>query len=305
MTPSRLAGASCTFPTMGTIGHASWSPADLDLRERISERADQIERRLTRFRNDSEIAMLSAAWQHVSMDTVAVLSASRALQECTGGYFTALLGSQVQAWEQVAAGFRSEVPAPSAATGEIEVDGDWARLAGASGSVDLGAIAKGYAADQLRDLMVGMGAVDVLVSLGGSSLALGGEPAQIGVASPWQGWQSFGTLTLASGSLSVSADPGTRIRKGRQRSHVLDAATGAPAVTDLCGVLVCGADGMSCEAFSTAYLAMGLDAAMQLDQRHPELDTVFMAVDGRVLASPELTITATPGVQDWLKRQTP
>ncbi len=62
---------------------------------------------------------------------------------------------------------------------------------------------------------------------------------------------------------------------------------------------------MVCEAFSTAFLAMGLDKALLLDQAHPEFDTIFMTVDGRVLASPRLKINATPGVQDWLAVQRP
>ncbi|GAA2181291.1 hypothetical protein GCM10009785_15590 [Brooklawnia cerclae] len=304
MPPSRSAGAGLTFPTMGTLGHASWTPPGLDIGRQLHDRAGRIERRLTRFRDDSEITGLSTSWSEVSDDTAAVLAASEALRAQTNGHFTALLGRQTRAWEQVAAGSRPGVPGSSAAAGRIEVDGNRARLVAAPPrSVDLGAIAKGYAADQLRDLAVGLGAEDVLIGLGGSSIAVAGEPAAIGLASPWQGWETFGTLTLASGSLSVSADPGTPIQGGRRRSHVLDPATGAPAVTDLCAAVVCGADGMACEAFSTAYLAMGLDAAMRLDLRHPELDSVFMTVDGRVLASPRLTITAKPGVQEWLRRQ--
>ena len=49
--------------------------------------------------------------------------------------------------------------------------------------------------------------------------------------------------------------------------------------------------------------AMGLDAALLLDQTQPEIDTIFMTVDGRVLASPRLSIKANPGVQDWLRGQ--
>lgn len=309
MSVSRAA-ASITFHTMGTLGYASWSPAGLDIGRLLAARADEIERRLTRFRNDSEISALDDHWRAVSTDAATVLAAASELEGATSGYFTALLGVQARAWEQLATGFMDAVPDLTGATGGIEViaaaSGARARLVDtACGSVDLGAIAKGYAADQLRDLAVRFGATDLLISLGGSSMASAGEPATIGLASPWQGWENFGTMTLESGSLSVSADPGTRIRSGRQRSHVLDAMTGTPAMTDLCQVLVCGSDGMVCEAFSTAFLAMGLDKALLLDQAHPEFDTIFMTVDGRVLASPRLKINATPGVQDWLAVQRP
>ena len=289
---------------MGTLGHASWSPAGLDLGDQLAGRADEIEQRLTRFSGNSEISRLTERWHAVSQDTAAVLRAADLLSVRTNGWFSPLLGAQVKAWEQLATGFLDSVPQPSKACGRIEVDAGRARLVDASpGSVDLGAIAKGYAADQLRDLAVVQGAGDVLISLGGSPIALAGAPAIIGLSSPWQGWDSFGTLDLVSGALSVSADPGTRIRRGRQRSHLLDPTTGSPAMTDLCAAIVCGADAMVCEAFSSAYLAMGLDAALLLDQTQPEIDTIFMTVDGRVLASPRLSIKANPGVQDWLRGQ--
>ncbi len=304
------AGATFTFRTMGTLGYASWSPSGLDIGHLLAARADEIDHRLTRFRDDSEICRLSDSWRPVSADAAAVLGAAAGLQDATSGYFTPLLGVQARAWDQLATGFLVAVPEVTGAAGRVEVAvcalGARARLVDAAvGSVDLGAIAKGYAADQLRDLAVALGASDVLMSLGGSSMAVAGAPATIGLASPWQGRESFGTLQLASGSLSVSADPGTTIHPGRQRSHVLDPATGAPAMTDLSQVVVCGPDGMVCEAFSTAFLAMGLDDALLCDQDHPEFDTIFMTTDGRVLASPGLTVKASPGVQDWLAMQSP
>lgn len=80
---------------------------------------------------------------------------------------------------------------------------------------------------------------------------------------------------------------------------MIDPHTGAPALTDLCGVLVCGEDGMACEAYSTAFLGMGLDAALALDRKHSELATLFMAVDGRVFADPRMHVTTEPGVREW------
>ncbi|MCI1747144.1 MAG: FAD:protein FMN transferase [Acidipropionibacterium sp.] len=334
--------ASHTFATMGTLGQVSWRPVGLRLAGELEARCRQIESRLTRFTETSEISRLTSDWEIVSSDALAVLRAAGDLQTETGGAFNALLGAQVRAWERTAAGgplppvltgeqirvpagkqirVSSGDPVPTGerdgleaspdasgpATGSspaeprIEVDGNRARLVGAGrGAVDLGAIAKGYAADVLRDLAVDRGATDVLVSLGSSSMAVAGEPARIGLAAPWQGIDRFGVLVLESGSLSVSADPGVRLGPGMRRSHLLDSRSGIPAITDLCEVVVCGPRGMVCEAWSTAMLAMGLDAAIRADQRHPEFRTVFMTVDGRVLADPDLEITADPGVQDRL-----
>ena len=338
MAPTSERRHSFTFPTMGTMGRVSWSGAvdDEELFPAIVTRVHEIEARLTRFREDSEISQLDGQWREVSEDTAAVMAAARTHQADTGGYFSALMGAQMRSWAEIAsaassadsAGIESDhgtntaraqarveaqvqaigersLPAAERslypASGTIEVDGRRCRVTGVPPrAVDLGGIAKGYAADQLRDLAVALGAGDVLVSLGTSSMALAGVPARIGLASPWAGWERAGVLTLTQGALAVSADPGTVRAPARQRSHVLDPATGRPAVTDLCCVVVCGADGMTCEAYSTAYLAMGLDAALELDAKHPELDTMFLTTSGRMLASPKLGFAAQQGIQAWL-----
>lgn len=179
-----------------------------------------------------------------------------------------------------------------------------ARLNAEPGTVlDLGAIAKGYAADWLAQTALDFGAKSVVASVGTSSIRVSGKKAKIGVASPWAGWQDFGILSVKDRSISVSADMGSRISSGRQGSHVLHPQTGAPALTDLVAVLVVAQDGMTAEAFSTAFLAMGLDEAMILDQKTPEIDTLFMTLDGRFLASPNLDLTAMPGLQTWLRSQ--
>ncbi len=333
---------SFTFPTMGTLGRVSWSGGveEADLFSALVARAHEIEARLTRFSQHSEISCLDETWRLVSGDTAAVMDAARAHHTDTRGHFSALMGAQMRAWTEIAsaasstksAGVESDEGAhtvrvqaqvrvqvigeqslptskrsPYPASGTIEVDGMRCRVTDAPPrAVDLGGIAKGYAADQLRDLAVALGAGDVLVSLGTSSMAVAGLPARIGLASPWAGWERAGVLTLSQGSLAVSADPGTvpglsrRDGPTRQHSHVLAPSTGEPALTDLCCVIVRGADGMACEAYSTAYLAMGLDAAMELDAEHPELDTMFFTVNGRMLASPALGFVAQRGIQEWL-----
>lgn len=301
---------SCTFPTMGTLGRISWSGAvdETELFPAIFARVQEIEARLTRFREDSEISQLDGQWRGVSADAAAVLSAAQLHQSGTGRHFSALLGAQMRTWARIAGGAGNSDRAsseplglPDPALGAFEVEGSRCRVIGAPPrAVDLGGIAKGYAADQLRDLAVALGAGDVLVSLGTSSMAVAGAPARIGLASPWAGWERVGVLTLARGALAVSADPGTMPGQVRQRSHVLDPATGEPAITDLCCVAVCGADGMACEAYSTAFLAMGLDAALEIDAAHPELATMFLTVNGRMLASPALGFAAQRGLQDWL-----
>lgn len=334
---------SIAFPTMGTVATVSWSGSDAStfsadaLSVELQTRAGELESLMSRFIPDSEVSLLGPRWTEVSVDTATVLRAAADYTQITRGYFNPLLAHQMRHWEAVVhePGTGSSSPFAPTAGASIEQDGPLFRLRDADpGSIDLGAIAKGYATDELRSLLVQMGFTDVLVSLGGSSIAIAGASTKVGITSPWHGWERIGNLTLDSGSMSISADPDTKIqsqartlsrapnqqpssatpdidgvrldeysRPARQRSHVLNPHTREPAMTDLCEVIVCGENGMACEAFSTAYLAMGLDQAMILDVEHPEIATMFFTVDGRMLADPRLKITTVPGLADWLKTQ--
>ena len=292
---------------MGTLCRIAWAGDCSGVGEAAREHAAHLEDVMTRFREDSEISRLSDQWRKVSSHTAAVLGAAKLYEHVTHGRFSALVGASMRAWDERVAQpdhRRDGVPATGSIRGKIELDGAWCRVTGAPvRAVDLGGIAKGYAADQLRALALEMGAHNVLVTFGTSSISVAGAPATIGLASPWRGWGRIGSLTMESGALAVSADPATTIGPTRRRSHVVDPDVGDPALTDLCGVVVCGADGMACEAFSTAYLAMGLDAAMNLDVAHPELDTIFMTIDGRLLANPKVHLRTAPGFQSWLEDQ--
>lgn len=65
MAPTSERTHSFTFPTMGTMGRVSWSGAvdDEELFPAIVTRVHEIEARLTRFREDSEISQLDGQWR--------------------------------------------------------------------------------------------------------------------------------------------------------------------------------------------------------------------------------------------------
>lgn len=256
---------------MGTVGVFQWSwpggggagPADgfaaARLGDRLAERWTELDRRLSNFRLDSDVARGLD-----SPDVRSVRTAARRMAALTGGLFCA------------------------------ERDG----------LLDTGGIGKGYAADQLCAAAVSAGASDVLITLGTSSIAHAGGGVWVGLSSPWLELPQVGRLYLDAPALSVSADPGRSVGApgARRRSrHAIDPRTGQPAETDLAGVVVCGPDGMACEALSTAYLVAGRAAAMRLDQQIPEVTTIFFGVDGRMHADPALRIEAAPGLAAFLQ----
>lgn len=166
-------------------------------------------------------------------------------------------------------------------------EGGWEARLAPGYEVDFGAIAKGYAADLVRD----RGGAGLLVSIGTSSISFSApapsrEGWRIAIGSPWSAVdETLGYLTVPQGSFSMSGVRGGRIGSGNLVvPHVRDPRTGGSAETDVCAVGILSDDGMRSEALSTAFLVLGLEQGMNLCQRLPA-DALFLTGDGRIVAT--------------------
>lgn len=236
----------------------------------------EVDAALSHFRPTSDVGRLNASpgsWLPVGLHLVAVAEAADRYRELTGGVFDPIAGD----------GGVTRLQVRPAETG-------WEAQLVPGCRLDFGAIAKGYAADLVRERATAAG---VLVSLGTSSISVAGHPAhrdawRIALSSPWEALpETLGYLEVEGGSLSISGLRGQRIHGGEVLAgHVRDPRTGSWARTDLCAVGVLSDDAMLSEAISTACLVLGLQPGLALACRLG-LAAVFLTVDGRILGSPE------------------
>lgn len=250
----------------------------------------EVDAALSRFRPDSDVGRLNAApggWLPVGPHFIAVADAAERYRELTRGVFDATLPAPGSS-------------APGSSTTGLSGGARMRRRAASGGGeawlapghrIDFGAIAKGYAADLARDRAWASTVAGVLVSLGTSSIAMGGAPARrdawrIALSSPWEALtETLGYVETAGGSFSLSGARGVRIGADPLVArHVTDPRTRRPAGTDVCAVGVLSEDAMHSEALSTASLVLGLDQGMALCREHGA-DAVFLTVDGRILAT--------------------
>ena len=135
-------------------------------------------------------------------------------------------------------------------------------------AIDLGGIAKGWTADQIRDYCRENGAERGYVSLGGNLMIIGerpdGDPFKFGLRDP-QGdaSQYLGTVTLDDGWTMATTGGYERYfeEDGIRYHHVLDPKTGYPADSDLLSVAVLSQDGTLADYLSTTLFIKGLDEA--------------------------------------------
>jgi len=162
-------------------------------------------------------------------------------------------------------------------SGEVEIDGDVVVIE-AGFALDLGGIAKGWAADRACAILASAGG-PALVDAGGDVVGVG-RTWPIGVAAPEQGI----TLGLRDGALATSGRDRRRWTcNGREAHHVIDPATGAPADGDVLTVTVAARTAAEAEVLATALFLSGEAEVAAQEADAEAVPAVIVARDGRTL----------------------
>lgn len=134
-------------------------------------------------------------------------------------------------------------------------------------SLDLGALAKGYIADNIMAYLIEDGVEFALINLGGNVLVHGPNPKspdktfRIGIQEPGaRRGKHLGLINVNNHSVVTSGIYERQFTaKGKQYHHILDRQTGYPIETDMLSLTVMAPSSLDCEIW-TARL-FGLDKA--------------------------------------------
>ncbi|MFY8229497.1 MAG: FAD:protein FMN transferase, partial [Opitutales bacterium] len=147
-------------------------------------------------------------------------------------------------------------------------------------NLDLGSLLQGYAADRAAQLLRREGLEEFLIEVGGEILAAG--TWRVGLEDPFQPRLMMETIVLTDRALGVSGL--YRARKaaaGKPVSHILSPKTGEPIVTTLELAAVFHPDCVQADAWSTALMAIGFEAAKLLAERE-DLEVILVTPDKQV-----------------------
>jgi FAD:protein FMN transferase len=138
--------------------------------------------------------------------------------------------------------------------------------------LDLGGIAKGYAADEAQRVLKQHGITRALVQLGGDIVVSGPPPGADGwtIRVPNAGNdQGPADMRFADRAISTSGDTEQFvIIGGRRYSHVIDPRTGV-ALTNRVQVTLTAPDGLTSDPLSTALCVLGREDSGKLLQAYP------------------------------------
>lgn len=136
--------------------------------------------------------------------------------------------------------------------------------------IDLGAIAKGYAADQIKELLLEEGVESAVINLGGNVQTIGskpdGTPWNVGIQKPFSPSGEILTIVEAVNESVVSTGVYERYFEvnGVQYHHVLNPKTGYPVETDLDQITVVYEESALADVLATSCLLIGEEQAKQL-----------------------------------------
>lgn len=165
--------------------------------------------------------------------------------------------------------------------------------------IDLGAIAKGYIADRIKEYLVKQGVTSAMINLGGNILCIGDKPGDknftIGIKKPFAtdndviiGLEIDDKSVVTSGIYERYFE-----KEGILYHHVIDPETGRPAEAGLYSVTIISEESYVGDALSTACLVMGLEEGMKLID---SLDDVYA-----IFVDNEYNIYYSAGAEDFVR----
>lgn len=284
----RVYGKSTTV--MGTIAEIQVVHDDahraMAIIDEALEEVRRIERVMSHFRDDSEIGLINRdafrATVVISRETADVIRRGLHWSDVTGGAFDPGLGKIVELWDIK---HRTEPPAEDKIrhlTGlafhrHIHVTdgpaGETIRLTSEDVRLDLGGIAKGYAADRAAEIVSGHGIDQALINLGGDLVALGGksagEPWNVGIRDPLDTSRISEVLPLRNQAVATSGNYEQFFKyHGHLYHHIINPWLAQPSAGGFASLSIIGDNCRDADALATGLFFLGDQETLGLLEDH-------------------------------------
>ncbi len=237
---------------------------------------------------NSEISRLNEIGTlNVSDETAYILTEALKYCEITNGKFDISLGEVTDLWD-----FENKIIPDDTALKravqksgytKITVDGNTVNTGGTK--INLGAVAKGYIADKVRDRLLANGVSSGVLNFGGNVVVFGDDYSVVGIKNP-NGDSVLAKLKVKNTSVVTSGTyERAFIRDNKNYHHILNSKTGYPADTDLLSATVICSDGTKADIMSTCCLLLGLQDGLEFINSQTDVEAIFVTLDGEIFTS--------------------
>lgn len=161
--------------------------------------------------------------------------------------------------------------------------------------LDVGAVAKGFAADEIADFLREKGVKSASLDFGGNLYVIGdhnGKPWQVGIQDPQDLNQLIGEVAVKDRSVVTSGVYQRYLEAdGKQYHHLFDPKTGYPFEGDLASVTIISESSFEADALATAMFGYSGDTALRLLEKEGGVEAVLVLRDGGVLETENIFST--------------
>jgi FAD:protein FMN transferase len=252
-----------------------------------------LDRMMTDYDPESELMLLCrqpvGEPTPVSDQLFDVLQKAQRVAELTDGAFDVTIGPVVRLWRRArraeALPSAEQLAHARARVGwqklKLDPENRTATLTVSNMQLDLGGIAKGYAADQALEVLKRRGLGHSLVAASGDIAAGDAPPGQrgwrVGIGDPEAKESGLSKIILLSnGAVSTSGDREQFVEIGGQRySHIVDPRTGI-GLTETLQVSIVARHATDTDSFATAVSVLGVSQGMKLVESQPGLAALIL-----------------------------
>lgn len=232
----------------------------------------------------------------VSPETISLLDTAIYYADLTDGAFNPALYSVISLWDFTSDEDKDHVVPKSGDIQNalkhtdyhvivIDKDSETVTLTDPEASIELGAIAKGFIADKLKEYLVQKGVHSAIINLGGNALLIGSKPDNtsftVGIEKPFGNPGTYITTVSAIDKSIVTSGIYERYFKIDDTicHHILDSKTGYPVNNDLYSVTILSDSSADGDALSTACFVLGPEKGMELIESIDGIEAAFVYSD--------------------------
>lgn len=274
---------------MGTTYHVTIvadQPAPADLAEQIDRALSAVDQSMSTYKSQSELSQfnrLPLSEQVKASDQFwAVLQTSEKIWRQSAGAFDPSVGPVVDLWGFGPQASQDRIPEDSEIAAALENAGFEHLLFNRSEqaiskqkaiALDLSAVAKGYAVDQVAELLEMLALPDYLVEVGGEMRLSGsnpeGNPWRVAIELPSLMPQVQQVIEIHSGAVATSGDYRNYFEKeGVRYSHTIDPRSGKPITHNLASVTVIADHCADADAWATALMVLGEEEGIRIANQY-------------------------------------
>ncbi len=160
--------------------------------------------------------------------------------------------------------------------------------------LDLGGIAKGYAADEINRILTKHGVDKAIIDLGGNIYSKGSKEDnidwKIGIQNPFQTRGKYIGIIKASNNAVVTSGDYERYfeKDGIRYHHILDSETGRPIRNNVKGVSVIAESSIQADALSTILFALGVEKGLKFVEEINDTDAIFITKNYEIYLSSKI-----------------